>query len=127
MLYFPSSVVFSLLLTLSGAVATVNTKFINNRNHDDVPKRIRKQRELKEKSQRTQNIDNDFSLDMQCDDLLPAQCLNYMQNYLNDYINVDRSYNKLNIPVKFPYNKLDPPVTGDIYDTIEAELFGDFS
>mmetsp|Transcript_28570 Transcript_28570/g.53153 ORF Transcript_28570/g.53153 Transcript_28570/m.53153 type:complete len:491 (-) Transcript_28570:35-1507(-) len=90
--------------------------------------RRRAQRLLKEAEvQAAQSSNNEsFTLDMNCDGMTTSDCLNYMQNYLFDHIRVDRSYSKHNIPVKQPYNKLNPPVEGDIYDTVKAGLLVTF-
>lgn len=95
---------------------------------NNVPKRISKRRELRESSiqSQSQSTSEEFSLDMQCDGKSPSDCLNYMQNFVSDHINVNREYNRQNIPVLLPYNKLDPPVEGDLYDTIESELLVTF-
>lgn len=89
-------------------------------------KRLLKRRELREKSSRRQSEAESFTLDMECVDMQSADCLNYMQNYLYDYIYVDRKYSKNNIPVREPYNRLSPPVEGDVYDTIMAEMLVTF-
>lgn len=115
MLSYSAAVLLFLLLVGSAAA-----------DGNDVPKRILKRRELAEKNRNTQSVTDDFSLDMRCDGLLSAECLNYMQNYVRDYINVDRKYSRDNIPVKLPYNKLDPPTEGDSYDTMEAEMLVTF-
>jgi len=55
------------------------------------------------------SVPMNYTLDMDCGSLTGTACTVYIQNYLNTFINVNRSYNRLNLPVQFPHNLEDPP------------------
>lgn len=128
-------VLLTITLTLTAATTASSSRSRSSRSSS--PARLQKRRELRQKSASASDAvtsgavtsassDDAPSLDMNCDDMSSSDCVNYMQNYLFDHINVQRKYSRLNIPVKNPYNKLDPPEEGDVYDTVHAELLMTF-
>lgn len=114
---FTSFVIFSLL-----SVAVVHgSKFYQEKVNS-------KRYSLKKRSLQSNNNNESFTLDMDCDGLESAACLNYMQNYLYDYIKVNKSYSSQNVPSLKPYNDITPPTSPDQYSSVDAEVwitFGD--
>lgn len=82
-----------------------------------------------------QAIPMNYTLDINCGSIIGTACTSYIQKYLNEYINVNQSYNRLNLPVFYPHNIEEPPTEPSVltppdsssignlyYETVECDL-----